>query len=195
MAPLEKTTAEKLEADQLWSCGGILHLVQALTKHDGDARLWLITRGAQAVRAQPEALAVTQSPVWGLGRVIALEHPEFWGGLIDLDENSDEGDQISLLCQEIGDDDPDAEDQIAFRGNRRYVPRLVRGISDGGRPQRDYLSRSTSMLFKPDGTYLITGGLGKLGLAVAQWMAERGARHLALISRRRLPDRSRLGHP
>ncbi len=190
VAPLEKTTAEKLEADQLWSCGGILHLAQALTKHDGDARLWLITRGAQAVRAQPEALAVTQSPVWGLGRVIALEHPEFWGGLIDLDENSGEGDQISLLRQEIGGDDPDAEDQIGFRGNRRYVPRLAPGISDGGETAARLPVSMTSMLFKPDSTYLITGGLGKLGLAVAQWMAEHGARHLTLISRRRLPARS-----
>ena len=88
MTPLEKTTAEKLEADQLLNCGSVVHLVQALTKHTVNARLWLISRGAQPVRAQPESLAVTQSPIWGLGRVIALEHPELWGGLIDLEEGS-----------------------------------------------------------------------------------------------------------
>ncbi|MEL6776868.1 MAG: SDR family NAD(P)-dependent oxidoreductase [Cyanobacteria bacterium J06597_16] len=35
----------------------------------------------------------------------------------------------------------------------------------------------------PDGTYLITGGTGGLGLATAQWLVEQGARHLALVSR------------
>jgi acyl transferase domain-containing protein len=37
--------------------------------------------------------------------------------------------------------------------------------------------------FKPDASYLITGGLGGLGLAVAQWMAAAGARHLVLVGR------------
>jgi NADPH:quinone reductase-like Zn-dependent oxidoreductase/acyl carrier protein len=36
----------------------------------------------------------------------------------------------------------------------------------------------------PDGTYLITGGLSGFGLATARWLVERGARHLALLSRR-----------
>jgi nucleoside-diphosphate-sugar epimerase/acyl carrier protein len=36
----------------------------------------------------------------------------------------------------------------------------------------------------PDATYLITGGLGSLGLVVAQWLVERGARHLVLVGRR-----------
>ncbi|WP_026120466.1 type I polyketide synthase [Nocardiopsis potens] len=38
--------------------------------------------------------------------------------------------------------------------------------------------------FDPDGTYLITGGTSGLGAATALWMARRGARHLALASRR-----------
>ena len=134
---------------------------------------------------------MTQSPVWGLGRVIALEHPEFLGGLIDLDDDTDEDDQISLLYQEIGDDDPRC-------GGPDSLPREPalctavgpRALPTTGRPTAQLPSSATSMLFKPDGTYLITGGLGKLGLAVAQWMTVRGARHLVLISRRRLPDRS-----
>ena len=36
----------------------------------------------------------------------------------------------------------------------------------------------------PDGTYLITGGLSGFGLATARWLADRGAMHLALVSRR-----------
>lgn len=37
---------------------------------------------------------------------------------------------------------------------------------------------------RPDGSYLITGGLGGLGLVVAEWLADQGARHLVLLGRR-----------
>jgi myxalamid-type polyketide synthase MxaB len=37
---------------------------------------------------------------------------------------------------------------------------------------------------RPDGTYLVTGGVGALGLEVARSLIERGARHVALIGRR-----------
>ncbi|HRX71168.1 MAG: SDR family NAD(P)-dependent oxidoreductase [Gammaproteobacteria bacterium] len=37
--------------------------------------------------------------------------------------------------------------------------------------------------FRPDRGYLITGGLGGLGLAVAQWAVSQGAKYLALVSR------------
>src|SRR3990172_8658832 len=44
-------------------------------------------------------------------------------------------------------------------------------------------SSAASALFRSDSTYLITGGLGELGLLVAQWMVRQGARHLALMGR------------
>lgn len=37
--------------------------------------------------------------------------------------------------------------------------------------------------FQSDATYLITGGLGGFGLAIAQWMAMQGARHIVLVGR------------
>lgn len=45
-------------------------------------------------------------------------------------------------------------------------------------------SAATASLFHADRTYLIAGGLGGLGLAAGQWMASRGARHIALLARR-----------
>jgi microcystin synthetase protein McyG len=189
--PLENTTAEKLGAEQLLMGGSVIHLVQSLAKDSVKARLWLVSRGAQPVVTKPELLAVTQSPIWGLGRVIALEHPELWGGLIDLEEGSDEAAQVSQLWQEIGNEDPDGEDQKAFRDNQRYVPRLVRGVSVNGEREADIAwPAPRATIFAADSAYLITGGLGRLGLMVAHWMAKRGARHLALVSRRRLPERS-----
>src|SRR5262249_21952592 len=67
------------------------------------------------------------------------------------------------------------EDQVARRGRERLVPRLVRRPA----PAEDVLSP-----FRAEATYLVTGGLGALGLRVARWLSERGARHLVLAGRR-----------
>lgn len=165
----ESTTATLLETDQVRSCGSALHLVQALANGDGSKpRLWLVTRGAQAVGPGKQALAIGQAPVWGLGRVIALEHPELWGGLIDLDPAAPDA---TGLLKEIWSSD--GEDQVAYRGGQRYVARVVRKT----------IAEEPSPGWRRDGAYLITGGLGRLGLRVAKWMAAQGAGHLVLVGR------------
>jgi NAD(P)-dependent dehydrogenase (short-subunit alcohol dehydrogenase family) len=73
-----------------------------------------------------------------------------------------------------------AEDQIAIRNGMRYVPRLRRSPPPPCALQP--LAR--------DKTYLITGGLGGVGLGLARWMAQRGARRLFLVGRTALPDRA-----
>jgi phthiocerol/phenolphthiocerol synthesis type-I polyketide synthase C len=126
------TTPASLQTARDLGTGNVLLLVQALldkaASHAGlqePPRLWLVTRGAQAVGTEP--VSVAQAPLWGLGRVIALEHPELQCVRIDL-EHSSEMAGVSLLLQELWSQDN--EDQIAFRGNMRYVPRLVRITTD-----------------------------------------------------------------
>jgi len=118
---------------------------------------------------------VTQAPLWGLGRVIALEHPESWGGLVDLAaEHSPDYAAAALLGELLA---PDGEDQVAFREGERRVARLV-SIEPGPAAALPRLLSNAA--------YLITGGTGQLGLRIASWMAGRGARHLILIGRRGL---------
>ena len=74
------------------------------------------------------------------------------------------------------------EDQLAFREGRRFVARLVRRGPSIPQPLR--------FRWRTDGTYLISGGLGDLGLLVARWMVEQGARRLILLGRTALPPRS-----
>jgi thioester reductase-like protein len=114
---------------------------------------------------------VAQAPLWGLGKVVALEQPELWGGMLDLAPEATE-DEATKLLAEI--EDSQGEDHLAFRNGQRYVARLV----------RKQLSESQGVAFQSDGTYLITGGLGALGLRIARWMVEQGARQLVLTSRR-----------
>ncbi|HLV34897.1 MAG TPA: type I polyketide synthase [Spirillospora sp.] len=153
-----------------------LLLTQALIQKGASVPLWLVTESGQPV--ETETIDVTGSPLWGFGRVVALEHPEIWGGLIDLENAVPPAERARLLAAEILL--PDGEDQIAVRGGRRYVARLVRSTAPA----------AASPQFRDDGAYLITGGLGGLGLKLAQWMSEHGAGHLILTSRRGLPDRA-----
>ncbi|HLO89367.1 MAG TPA: SDR family NAD(P)-dependent oxidoreductase [Nostocaceae cyanobacterium] len=172
----ENLTDSSLKSSQILSCGSVLYLVQAMVGVGGSnlPRLWLVTKDAQTVQSAPASvMGVAQASLWGLGRVLSKEHPELWGGLVDLDAHAGLQDIASLLLAEILN--PDQEDHIAFRQGQRYVARLVR------QRQPDLLAEP--LRFQSDATYLMTGGLGGLGLKVAQWMAERGARHLVLVGR------------
>ncbi|HYO54310.1 type I polyketide synthase [Archangium sp.] len=155
-----------------------LHLVRALMGARGRARLWVVTRGAQVTGAAAERVSLAQAPLWGFGRGVSLEQPDVWGGLIDLDPAGAPGEAAAVL-REISASGGDGEDQIALREGRPLVPRLVRGrVNAPAEPLR----------LRSDAAYLVTGGLGGLGLKVARWLVERGARHLVLLGRRGTSD-------
>ncbi len=170
-APPDVLTASSLEWAQSLCCASLLHLVRVLVKHkcSTSPQLWLVTRGALPVSQSLPAVA--QAPLWGLGKAIALEHSEFWGGMVDLAPEMTD-DEAAKLLEEI--EDSQGEDHLSFRDGRRYVARLVRSQP----------SEVQTLSLRSDSTYLITGGLGALGLKIARWMVERGARHLVLIGRR-----------
>jgi myxalamid-type polyketide synthase MxaB len=114
-----------LETTVQRECSNVLDLVQSLVQAEltYSPRLWIVTRGAQAFKNDNSSLLnLTQSCLWGMGKVIALEHPEFNCTCIDLDPKSTEN-EIQKLCAEIAS--PDSENQIAFRDGKRYVARLV----------------------------------------------------------------------
>src|SRR5262249_51945798 len=132
--------------------------------------LWWVPRAA--FPAGPHlSLQPAQAPLWGMGKVLALEYPESWGAMIDLPPVATDN-ELSMLWADIAR--PSAEDHIAFRDGQRLVARLAR-LRPG---------ESHKVQLQPDASYLITGGLGTLGLRVAQWMAQHGARHLVLTARR-----------
>ncbi|WP_394840347.1 SDR family NAD(P)-dependent oxidoreductase [Pendulispora rubella] len=146
-------------------------LVQALGDVALDAPLWLLTRGAVSVGTQEHLEHPEQAAVWGLGRVVALEHPRRWGGLIDVGRDLD-ANGLRHLAGSLGG--ADGEDQMALRPTGRFGRRLVRAP----------LPEFAAPAWKARGTALITGGTGALGATVARWLARRGAEHLVLTSRR-----------
>ncbi|MBK7660402.1 MAG: SDR family NAD(P)-dependent oxidoreductase [Betaproteobacteria bacterium] len=168
--PLDEPAAP--EAARLLAGEHPLRWLQAATR--ADARVWLATRGAQSTEGLRAPGAPWQAPLWGLGRGFALEQPDRWGGLVDLPPEGDADDAEILLASM---DAADGEDQVAWRSGRRLVARLA----------HDKAPAAAAPAFRPDATYLVTGGYGGLGLVVARWMVERGARHVALLGRRSDP--------
>ncbi|NER52999.1 MAG: SDR family NAD(P)-dependent oxidoreductase, partial [Symploca sp. SIO1A3] len=171
----QKSEMSDIPTTALELCTGILHLVQALTAipphHWGKTmpRLCLVTHNAQAVTKN--SLQVQQAPLLGLARVIVLEHPELETVCIDL--SSQQVKETEMLLEEILF--PETEEQVAFRDYERYVARLQRA---------DAQTIVNSAEIDSSGSYLITGGLGALGLQVANYLVEQGARHLLLVGRK-----------
>jgi polyketide synthase 7 len=169
-----------------------LAAAQALGDEGVAAPLWIITRGAVAVGTADPLLRPLQAQAWGIGRVLGLEHPRRWGGLVDLPEVLDRAAIRRWLAAMGG---IGAEDQLAVRASGIYVRRLVRGRPAGpavspGRPRRAGPAEGPRRPgWQPRGTVLITGGTGVLGRRVARWLAHGGAPHLVLASRsgRRAP--------
>jgi phthiocerol/phenolphthiocerol synthesis type-I polyketide synthase D len=172
-AASDTADAVALELAQHWGVDTILRIVQALaaTEPATPARLWIATRGAQPVAAQGPDPSPAQALVWGFGKTIAVERPTLWGGLVDLDAEPP-ADCARHLAHVLRSDG--SETLVGVRNGQTFVPRLMSQPETPHGPPAFEWSKAT---------YLVTGGLGGLGLETARWLVDRGARHLVLIGR------------
>ena len=80
-APTDSLTLASVEESTVFGSAHAMQLAKALPESTG--KLWFVTRGAQAV--VPGPVEVAQGPLWAFARVIGLEYPDIWGGLLDID--------------------------------------------------------------------------------------------------------------
>ncbi|KAF3201294.1 hypothetical protein TWF106_006595 [Orbilia oligospora] len=153
-------------------CSEVLDITKLLVNQKSPSKLWCITHGLFEAFS-PSSLS--QGPLVGLSRIIASEHPEIWGGLVDTD---DESFPLQAVKYVKSVDVISVRDSVARVARLRPVPR-----------SKIITGREKTFTPTAEGTYLITGGLGALGLETAKWMVESGARRLILVSRRGLPPR------
>jgi NADP-dependent 3-hydroxy acid dehydrogenase YdfG len=144
-----------------------LTLVRAMADAGVTTPLWCLTRGAVSTGAADPVREPGQAQVWGLGFVAGLEHPELWGGLVDVPAAAD-ATALARLWAVLGG----VEDQVAVRAEGVFGRRVASapGIA-ADRPWR------------PGGTALVAGGQGALGRHVADWLARSGCEHVVLASR------------
>ncbi|MDG4666922.1 type I polyketide synthase [Mycobacterium sp. 236(2023)] len=168
---------EETEADDLATAvrlsGEVAGLVGRLAGRSEEPRLWIVTEG---VRDAASAASLRQSCLWGIAGVIGAEQPQLWGGLVDI--SSTEGAAAALAAVLPSS----AKSIVSLRDGELFAPGLAPISAE---PVREPIR------CRPDAAYLVTGGLGALGLVTAEWLADRGARRVILAGRTALPPRSR----
>ena len=159
--------------------GGALALVQGMTDAgavptDG---MWFVTRGGQVVERETSG-SLSGAALWGFGSVVGLEHGDLAPRLLDLDPESECA--AGVLADELLF--PDRETRIALRDGKRRVARLARA---GGRlALPEGVTAEAAGRLRKDRSYIVTGGLGGIGLEVAGWLVEAGAGAIVLNGRR-----------
>jgi len=127
--------------------------------------VWFVVTDA----AQRDAATIMARGIWGgIINVVALEQTECLGGFIESDVFDAEALALELL-------QGDSEDQIRYHAGQRSVARLRNGAA--------IATDLPAVVLNPQASYLVTGGLGSLGLGIAQWLADNGAKHIVLLSR------------
>lgn len=122
---------------------------------------------------------LSHAPLHGLARIVASEHPDRWGALIDAEDPA----SFPALAMKYVQN----QDVVRVQDGLPRVARLQPLPRSALYSNKD--NTAHTLLPRPEGTYIITGGLGALGLEVADWLVEKDARRVVLISRRALPPR------
>lgn len=161
---------EGMEAQQRTVVGSALLLFRILASEGLSVPLISITAGSCAVIGDDRIKAPHQASVKGMMHSALIEYPHPGSAVIDVE--TDKPTSIETLSQAI-DLALDGETGIACRGETVWAERLKPLIP----------SRKTGPAFDNTGTYLVTGGLGALGLELSQWLIEQGARSLILLGR------------
>jgi acyl transferase domain-containing protein len=173
-------SADALLSAQRRNCGSVLELIQAVggSGASESTQVAVVSRGAVLVDHNTETINLSAAPVASLARVVALELPQMQ--YISIDIGVDNSDVEALYAELI---DRDRESAVAIRHGARHVARLCH--VPPVRPE------ALQAAIEANATYLITGGLGGLGLEVARSFVAQGARHLVLIGRSPPTERAR----
>jgi 3-oxoacyl-(acyl-carrier-protein) synthase/SAM-dependent methyltransferase/acyl carrier protein len=147
-----------------------LSVVQRLLRLDPPPPLWIVTRGATALNQRGEEADLAQAALPGFCHACSAENRDFHVTHVDLEPSGCEQ-EAAWLLDEIRS--ARGEDRVAFHNGQRYVARLRRTTGAARRP----------FAVSSAGMYLVAGGLGGLGLLTAEWLAGKGARHIALVGR------------
>ncbi|MCX6579422.1 MAG: amino acid adenylation domain-containing protein, partial [Candidatus Aminicenantes bacterium] len=161
----------------------LLFLVQALGKRNDNTsrgiRIEVVTGGVLEVTGEEELNPVI-APVYGLCRVIPQEYPEIECRCIDITLPSSLSPGVVIgekqVRQLLGEFSSGSPDRVAaYRGDYRWVERFT--------PLRLEKPQPGALPLKEKGVYVITGGLGAIGLALAEYLAKTFKARLILTGR------------
>ncbi|MGD9732146.1 MAG: SDR family NAD(P)-dependent oxidoreductase [Desulfamplus sp.] len=220
---------EQIQKNQLDAIHAAMVIVQSLAKFKLSAKLYLLTKRAflieQTDSSKKQTISIEQTQqstateqtdsthqpfsiqqsIWGFGKTVAIEYPEYFGGLIDLDidYNSSESDSylsnsyqiknINIGNRFIFDFLTQEElDQRAYRNKSKLFQPCITNTQIQHLDKTDISittttseseSRQVTHNLNSDGIYLITGAFGGLGLPIARRLVRLGAKQLVLLGR------------
>jgi len=166
---------------------GLISLAQTWNRHLGSetVRLRVVSNDLHSVTGNEEIVPKKALAI-GPCRVIPQEYPQIDCRNVDLalaDWQGRHADRlVEHLTAELLTDEPRPrhEDFVAYRGGRRWLREIE--------PVRVSEPSEAAPRLRPEGVYLITGGLGGIGLEVADYLARSVRAKLVLTSRRQFPD-------
>ncbi|NOK63893.1 MAG: hypothetical protein GFH27_549391n22 [Chloroflexi bacterium AL-W] len=162
----------------------LVHFVRTLEPHLSDhyCTMIVVTNHAQVVESN-DTIWPAHTPFQAVIRIVSQEFPRLRCRTVDIQPSSDHAYtplHTSLLLREATLETDNTE--VAYRGRRRWVktwmPLTTPNVSQESLPIREH------------GVYLITGGLGDLGLRLATHLASHTKVRLALLGRQGLPPES-----
>lgn len=174
----EPETIKQLRDDQKYGVMSLYYLTRALCscRIDYDLDLVLISSYVNEVTGEEERINPQSAALFGLGRVIEQEYPSLRCRAIDIDIYTDEKDIIQEMKYGGG------FYQVAYRGGQRLAEELHEQNLD--------IIEDKNISIRQDGVYVITGGMGGIGLEFAKYLAGKGCVKLALLNRSQFPDRN-----
>ena len=163
----------------------LLYLAQALGKQNltDECQIDVFSNSMQQVDGE-EQLCPLKATLLGAVKVITREYPNITCRSIDLvvPQSSQRREiLVEQLLQELGAKST-TDEAIAYRGNYRLVQTYE--------PVRLEPSDNEGWRLRKEGIYLITGGLGGIGLVLAEYLANAVRAKLVLIGRSTFPRKS-----
>jgi polyketide synthase PksN len=148
----------------------LLHLCKALMKEPRQKPLRIMS----VFDSRADETAPLGAAMDGFFKTLALESPRYRAKIVEI-RNESISEKVSLICDEVLDGDWTAQEIRYEKRNARFV----RGLAPNARPERPL----SELPLRRNGVYLITGGLGGLGLIFGEYLAKTYQARLVLVGR------------
>ena len=174
--PREAASADELKKIQDYACGSMFYLAQGYvnSRTQKQYRILLLTDYMNEIDGREGMIKPHNATLYGIGKVIHKELVSLNCRLLDID---DETDPRVLFEEDFADPRHYA---VGYRKNIRYTE-VFTPVCEGMLKQRETIA------FKDKGVYLITGGMGGIGLEIARCISEQVKAHIILLNRSPLP--------
>lgn len=175
---------EELEISQNLGFYSLLFFAQALGKQGEDApvQIWAVSNNMQEVTGE-DLLYPEKATILGPCKIIPQENPSIACCSLDIVLPTEDWRKTRLIDQLIDEFFREPSDPlVAYRGHHRYV-QTFESLHIGE-------TQGSPLSLRAQGVYLITGGLGGLGLVLAEYLAQCVQAKLVLIGRSAFPERA-----